>query len=397
MSKPIIEVQGLSKIFKLGSTHGSYLTLRDTIKHWLNPVDQNNEKHFIKALDNVSFSVQQGEKIGIIGKNGAGKSTLLKILSRITPPTSGRAILRGKVASLLEVGTGFHGELTGRENIFLNGAILGMRRHEILRKMDEIVAFSGVERFLDTPLKHYSSGMQVRLAFAVAAHLETDILLVDEVLAVGDAEFQKKSIEKMQNLSNSYGKTVIFVSHNMEAIIRLCNSAYLLKKGAIVSYGKTNEIINQYLEIENVGNIYINNSNNGKKEIYIKKAEVQYLKDRIRLDINIHADKEQKCSIDFRIKTINDVPVAFSSAGALNSDEMLKLNSGENFYSFEIDIRSWAKGKFLISIDLTLPNVVYFERLENILLFEVIQFDKTPKIDLNWNYGAFFLPLKNLQ
>jgi len=236
--KPIIEVEGLTKIFKLGSTHGSYLTLRDSIKQWFKSTNYNNEREYIKALDNISFKVQQGEKIGIIGKNGAGKSTLLKILSRITPPTSGKAILRGKVASLLEVGTGFHGELTGRENIFLNGAILGMRRHEILRKMDEIVAFSGVERFLDTPLKHYSSGMQVRLAFAVAANLDSEILLVDEVLAVGDAEFQKKSLGKMDEISNS-GRTIFFVSHNMTAIKSLCNSSVVLNKGKIEYIGKT--------------------------------------------------------------------------------------------------------------------------------------------------------------
>jgi len=392
--KPIIEVEGLTKVFKLGSTHGSYLTLRDTIRQWFHPANHNDEKRYIKALDNVSFSVKPGEKIGVIGKNGAGKSTLLKILSRITPPTGGRAILRGKVASLLEVGTGFHGELTGRENIFLNGAILGMKRNEIKKKLDEIVAFSGVERFLDTPLKHYSSGMQVRLAFAVAAHLETDILLIDEVLAVGDAEFQKKSIEKMQNLSNSNGKTVIFVSHNLDAIIRLCNSAYLLKKGQLVNYGKVNEIINQYLEIENVGSIYQNNSH---KKIYIKRAEVQYLKEKIRLNVNVFSNYEQKCSIDFRIKTVNNVPVGFSTVGAFNSDEMLRMKTGENLFSFEIDINNWAKGKFLISIDLTIPNVIYFERLENILLFEVIPLDVTPKIDLNWNYGAILLPVKYLK
>lgn len=392
--KPIIEVEGLTKVFKLGSTHDSYLTLRDTIRQWFHPANHNDEKRYVKALDNVSFSVHPGEKIGVIGKNGAGKSTLLKILSRITPPTGGRAILRGKVASLLEVGTGFHGELTGRENIFLNGAILGMKRNEIKKKLDEIVYFSGVERFLDTPLKHYSSGMQVRLAFAVAAHLETDILLIDEVLAVGDAEFQKKSIEKMQNLSNSNGKTVIFVSHNLDAIIRLCNSAYLLKKGQLVNYGKVNEIINQYLEIENVGSIYQNNSH---KKIYIKRAEVQYLKEKIRLNVNVFSNYEQKCSIDFRIKTVNDVPVGFSTVGAFNSDEMLRMKTGENLFSFEIDINNWAKGKFLISIDLTIPNVIYFERLENILLFEVIPLDVTPKIDLNWNYGAILLPVKYLK
>jgi len=243
--KPIIEIEGLTKVFKLGNTHGSYLTLRDTIKQWLTPVSHNNEKHYIKALDDVTFSVQPGEKIGVIGKNGAGKSTLLKILSRITPPSQGKAILRGRVASLLEVGTGFHGELTGRENIFLNGAILGMKRNEIKNKLDEIVAFSGVERFLDTPLKHYSSGMQVRLAFAVAAHLDADVLLVDEVLAVGDAEFQKKSLGVMNDIAHS-GRTIFFVSHNMLAINDLCNRVVLFENGRNVKDGKNQDVINSY-------------------------------------------------------------------------------------------------------------------------------------------------------
>ena len=190
--KPIIEIENLTKIYRLGKLHGSYLTFRDAITQVFKINKNRQKRQYIKALDNVNLCIQKGEKIGIIGKNGAGKSTLLKILSRITYPTEGIAILRGRTASLLEVGTGFHGELTGRENIYLNGAILGMKRHEITEKFDDIVAFSGVEKFIDTPVKHYSSGMQMRLAFAVSAFLEADIMLVDEVLAVGDAEFQKK-------------------------------------------------------------------------------------------------------------------------------------------------------------------------------------------------------------
>ncbi|GAB4446673.1 MAG: ABC transporter ATP-binding protein [Bacteroidales bacterium] len=276
--KPIIEIEGLTKVFKLGSTHGSYLTLRDSIKQWFKPTNHNNEKQYIKALDNISFEVQQGEKIGIIGKNGAGKSTLLKILSRITPPSSGRAVLRGRVASLLEVGTGFHGELTGRENIFLNGAILGMKRNEIKKKLDEIVAFSGVERFLDTPLKHYSSGMQVRLAFAVAANLDSEILLVDEVLAVGDAEFQKKSLGKMDEISNS-GRTIFFVSHNLNAIANLCSKSILIENGKINTFTDTYQIINKYL-IESITNNNLNfEINNDLKDRYIayfKKIEIDH-------------------------------------------------------------------------------------------------------------------------
>jgi len=200
----------------------------------------------IWALRDVSFDVPPGEVLGIIGRNGAGKSTLLKILTRITPPTSGRAIIRGRVSSLLEVGTGFHRELTGRENIYLNGTILGMKKKEVERKFDEIVDFSGVEKFLDTPVKRYSSGMAVRLAFAVAAHLEPEILIVDEVLAVGDADFQKKCINKMKDV-HKQGHTVLFVSHNMPAITMLCNRAILLRDGAIVNDGSPHDVITAYL------------------------------------------------------------------------------------------------------------------------------------------------------
>src|SRR6266700_2499504 len=198
------------------------------------------------ALRDVSFSVKQGEVIGIIGRNGAGKSTLLKVLSRITEPSSGRVEMRGRVASLLEVGTGFHPELTGRENIYLNGAILGMTRLEIKKKFDEIVQFAEIDKFLDTPVKRYSSGMYVRLAFAVAAHLEPEILIVDEVLAVGDAEFQKKCLGKMHDVSKG-GRTVIFVSHNMAAIENLCESAILLSQGRLVRRGPVSDVIHHYL------------------------------------------------------------------------------------------------------------------------------------------------------
>ncbi len=199
------------------------------------------------ALNNVSFELQQGERVGIIGRNGAGKSTLLKVLSRITEPTSGRISIKGRVASLLEVGTGFHPELTGRENIFLNGSVLGMSKREIMTKFDEIVAFAEIERFLDTPVKRYSSGMYVRLAFAVAAHLEPEILIVDEVLAVGDSEFQKKCLGKMQDVSSS-GRTVLFVSHNMAAIQNLCDKAIFLKKGEVQTIGGAEEVISTYLK-----------------------------------------------------------------------------------------------------------------------------------------------------
>ena len=212
------------------------------------------------SLKNLNFEIEQGDAVGIIGRNGAGKSTLLKVLSRVTTPTKGIVKIKGRIASLLEVGTGFHPELTGRENIFLNGAILGMRKQEIKKKFDEIVDFAGVERYIDTPVKRYSSGMYVRLAFAVAAHLESEILIVDEVLAVGDAEFQKKCLGKMGKISKSEGRTVLFVSHNMDAISRLCNRSLYLKNGEKKSYGATSEIVAEYLGNESNVNISVDYS-----------------------------------------------------------------------------------------------------------------------------------------
>ena len=246
--KPIIEVRNLSKKYKIGAKQKRYLSLRDQMVSGVKEIFNRNGKSRpddFYALKDVSFNIYPGDTLGIIGRNGAGKSTLLKILSKITPPTSGSVKLRGRVASLLEVGTGFHPELTGRENIFLNGAILGMKHWEVKKQFDEIVNFSGVEQFLDTPLKHYSSGMQLRLAFAVAAHLEPEILLIDEVLAVGDAEFQKKCLGKMDEVSKS-GRTVLFVSHNLGAIEKLCKRVMIINSGKLTTLDKVNVAIKEY-------------------------------------------------------------------------------------------------------------------------------------------------------
>jgi lipopolysaccharide transport system ATP-binding protein len=255
MSDAILSVERLGKRYQLNHRHADapYITLRDTIAAAVSaPFKRGNGARRTSvdefwALRDVSFEVARGEVVGIVGRNGAGKSTLLKILSRITEPTAGRVTLRGRVASLLEVGTGFHPELTGRENIFLNGAILGMTRQEIHRNFDSIVSFAEVERFLDTPVKRYSSGMYVRLAFAVAAHLEPDILVIDEVLAVGDAEFQKKSLGKMHDVSRG-GRTVLFVSHNMAAVQALCSRTIWLDGGQVAAEGATATVIGQYLQ-----------------------------------------------------------------------------------------------------------------------------------------------------
>ncbi|MFA6432633.1 MAG: ABC transporter ATP-binding protein [Candidatus Paceibacterota bacterium] len=259
MSKPIIEVRNISKRYDITHTHGGYVALRDVLTtimrrpfsflaHKAKRAVGLEKKEEFWALKDVSFAVNRGEVIGVIGANGAGKSTLLKILSQITPPTGGEVILRGRVGSLLEVGTGFHPELTGRENIFLNGAILGMKKQEIAAKFDQIVDFAGIERFLDTPVKHYSSGMYVRLAFSVAAHMEPDILLVDEVLAVGDAEFQKKCLGKMDEITRNEGRTIIFVSHSLNTIRDLCPTTILMKEGRIDLVGPTDEVIDHYQE-----------------------------------------------------------------------------------------------------------------------------------------------------
>jgi len=251
MKQNVISVENLSKEYNLDFLY-EYYTLRDLIKEaptlLAKKLSKKEKKQRFWALKNVSFTVKKGEVLGIIGRNGAGKSTLLKILARIVSPTSGKVILRGKVASMLEVGTGFHQELTGRENIYLNGAILGMKRAEINKKFKDIVEFSEIGKFLDTPVKKYSSGMQVRLAFSVAAHLDPEILLLDEVLAVGDMSFQRKSLRKMNSIARDEGKTVIFVSHNMTAVDSLCSRVALLEEGELVSLGKTRATISKYIK-----------------------------------------------------------------------------------------------------------------------------------------------------
>ncbi len=263
--KPILEVENVAKKFRIQHLAGGYLTLREQMLKYF---QSNNSNEDFWALNDISFKVEPGESLGIIGRNGAGKSTLLKILSRITPPTKGRITTRGRIASLLEVGTGFHPELTGRENIFFNGSLLGMRRREITERFDEIVDFSGTEKFLDTPLKHYSSGMQLRLAFSVAAFLEPEILIIDEVLAVGDAEFQKKCLGKMENVTKS-GRTILFVSHQLGIVSQLCRKVILLDKGTLLSEGPPEKIINEYSRLSASTNEYEASEKDSKKHYQI--------------------------------------------------------------------------------------------------------------------------------
>lgn len=289
MSKPVIKVENLSKAYQIGQI-GTGTISRD-LERFIATKIMGKEDPFLKigetndrstkgtsdivwSLKDINLEVNQGDAVGIIGKNGAGKSTLLKLLSRVTSPTTGEIKVKGRIASLLEVGTGFHPELSGRENIYLNGAILGMRKKEITRKLDEIIDFSGVERYIDTPVKRYSSGMYVRLAFAVAAHLESEILIVDEVLAVGDAEFQKKCLGKMGDISKGEGRTVLFVSHNMAAVQSLCTKGIVLQNGIVNFAGNVNDSISSYLK-GNQQNIYLNDilDRTGNKKVRFEKVD----------------------------------------------------------------------------------------------------------------------------
>jgi lipopolysaccharide transport system ATP-binding protein len=314
MSKIVIKAENLGKSYIIGhEKRQHYTALRDVISNKVRQIASKTRQIFkggqliagdeleeFWALKELNFEINQGDRVGIIGRNGAGKSTLLKVLSRITEPTTGRVTIRGRVASLLEVGTGFHPELTGRENIFLNGAILGMSRVEIKRKFDQIVDFSGAERFIDTPVKRYSSGMYVRLAFSVAAHLEPEILIVDEVLSVGDAEFQKKCLGKMEDVSNKDGRTILFVSHNMSAIQNLCNLCFNLQAGKIIFSGNTQDAIKNYLVLDkpNFDNKFI-------EYLQITQNEDEIIiRFRYKLDFEIN----QAC-LGFVFKDMTGVPI----------------------------------------------------------------------------------------
>lgn len=333
MSNIAIKAENISKAYQLGEF--STGTVTNDIERWFAKL-RGKEDPFLKigetndrtsvgksnmvwSLKDIDFEIKQGDAVGIIGRNGAGKSTLLKVLSRVTAPTTGSIKVKGRIASLLEVGTGFHPELTGRENIYLNGAILGMRKQEIKRKFDEIVDFAGVERYIDTPVKRYSSGMYVRLAFAVAAHLESEILIVDEVLAVGDAEFQKKCLGKMGDISKSEGRTVLFVSHNMAAVSNLCNQSILLKHGMVQDYDTTQAIIEKYIMSgkENEAEVF-------KDDIVVSKkcsvAEFETLRLRsIKNGITSNLILDEEVIIEFEYKVLFDDTIVNPSIHLIDS------------------------------------------------------------------------------
>ena len=370
MDKPIIEVNNLGKKYLIGE-HQPYLALRDSMAQFIrNPFHLFKKRTTLTegendfwALKDVNFKVNRGEVIGIIGRNGAGKSTLLKIISQITPPTTGSINLRGRAASLLEVGTGFHPELTGRENIMLNGALLGMKKQEIKQKFDQIVEFAEISKFLDTPVKRYSSGMYVRLAFSVAAHLEPEILIVDEVLAVGDTEFQKKCLGKMEDVTHQEGRTILFVSHNMGAVKTLCKRAILLEKGHIVMKGEVNHVIEKYASVFSKESTFSPNKN---KEIFIKSISLSLENQENSTNIipfstpyqiNLEIESQKKATeIILGIGISNDYGeflISFHNIEINDPDENKKnilgnIISGVNRYLIKIDNNYLRPGRYIL-------------------------------------------------
>lgn len=392
----ILKADNISKQYRLGTVGTG--TLGHDLKRWwynvqgkedpfltlggINDRSAKATEDYIWALKNINFEVKSGEILGIIGKNGAGKSTLLKILSRVTSPTTGSIKTKGRIASLLEVGTGFHGELTGRQNIYMNGAVLGMSKKEIQRKIDEIIDFSGCEMYIDTPVKRYSSGMTVRLGFAVAAHLEPEILVVDEVLAVGDAEFQKKAIGKMQNLSQGEGRTVLFVSHNMAAVENLCTRIILLENGGISFKGDVKECINFYLNTKNFKGVNPKCNKTGAKKIGIKQVNFRtdsrmsfpVTGENLTIEFLMEFftdDVFKSLRLDFKIEDRLGNRIAWFST-IVDPDFDYKTSLDVNKISFYFDKFPIVQGTYILSYNLFANNEVQ-EDAQEYLAFEVTQ------------------------
>jgi lipopolysaccharide transport system ATP-binding protein len=387
--KPILEIKNVSKRFTIQHSTQPYLSLRDSISGLFTRDKSTAEEFF--ALNDVSFNVEKGESIGIIGKNGAGKSTLLKILSKITPPTSGSIISRGNTASLLEVGTGFHPELTGRENVFLNGSILGMKRKEIQAKFDEIIDFSGTEKFLDTPLKHYSSGMQLRLAFSVAAFLEPEIMIIDEVLAVGDAEFQKKCIGKMEDVSKS-GRTILFVSHDLNAVMNLCSRSIELAGGKIKAIGKTDDVIQDYLKGGNIASNW-----EQKKDL----AHPHFISVSVKLS---GQQPNLKLGVDCEIKLTGDMLKSFvafdiiSKMGTPVAQAIPKLEpfieggSGVKQLSAEIELNGFVPGDYYLDAWIGPHNTETYDWQKQCVEFSIIDSPQKNRTFIHEVAHGFLVP-----
>ncbi|MCC7096490.1 MAG: ABC transporter ATP-binding protein [Thermomonas sp.] len=376
-----VKVENLGKRFLLGESIEHTLSSRvgDLLRGRVRRAAGREE---FWALRDVNFEVKEGEALGIIGGNGAGKSTLLKVLSRITPPTEGRARVKGRLSSLLEVGTGFHPELTGRENVFLNGAILGMRKAEVQRKFDEIVAFSGVEKFIDTPVKRYSSGMYVRLAFAVAAHLEPDVLIIDEVLAVGDADFQKRCLGKMNDVAKQ-GRTVLFVSHNMAAVQKLCSRAIWMREGQVASSGEPGEVIGAYLEAsgqhasgeaDRPGYLYWRESTTENEDAGITSLQLlgedgrplqsAATFERLRFRVGFETRRAYRSfAVEIQVNTSDGVSLLLTSS---SPDQSLpfSVEPGTHWIDCEFERFPLAAGEYMLVLSLAIPGIEYVWRNE---------------------------------
>lgn len=405
MSDTAIKVENLHKLYRLGEVGTG--TLSHDLNRWLhklrgkddpyarigqlNDRTTRSESDYVWALHDVNFEVKQGEVLGVIGPNGAGKSTLLKILSKITRPTKGRIMIDGRIASLLEVGTGFHPEMTGRENAFMNGAILGMRKKEIQQKLDAIIDFAGVERYIDTPVKRYSSGMKVRLGFAVAAHLDPEILIVDEVLAVGDAEFQKKCLGKMKDVSDAEGRTILFVSHNMAAITRLCSRAILMQNGTIFKDGPISELTSLYLNDGRISNsIELDNE-------YVQSISINQVNDKIELTCKYHSPELlQQPIIGFVISDSQGNKI-FGSNPLFQRPKEPLLASKRGEIKVTVSNPRLLNGTYLLSLWFADGVIGDLAKLENILSFDIsnmASFDKEPNANIlgpvapsvDWNF-----------
>lgn len=409
----VIKVENLSKAYQLGE-FGTGSISRDLERYWARirgkedpflKIGEENDRttkgksDMVWSLKDISFDIEQGDTVGIIGRNGAGKSTLLKILSRITAPTTGTVKVKGRVASLLEVGTGFHPELSGRENIFLNGAVLGMRKSEIKKRFAEIVDFSGVDRYIDTPVKRYSSGMYVRLAFAVAAHLESEILIVDEVLSVGDAEFQKKCLGKMSHISQGDGRTVLFVSHNMGAIKALCKNAIILNNGYMTLNGSVNEAIKSYTEIQSESVLL--QYKNTAPEAIIKQIDIQGSDKINRLEFGF----DEQVNIQLKINATPEIWNAylgfkvFDNLGRVIFTSEKKIGDltrirGEKSVTVIIPDSVLTPGAYNLTFVVHIPNISYIELIENKFSIDILETGTVFYQYHGADYGCVFVDCK---
>jgi len=399
--KPIIRIENISKQYLIGENQKPPTLLREYLTDLVRSPRRSfsrykiNEKNSFWALQNVSFEVKPGEIVGIIGRNGAGKSTLLKIISRITEPTGGRIELYGRIGSLLEVGTGFHPDLTGRENVFLNGTILGMKRDEISAKFDEIVDFAGISKFLDTPVKHYSSGMYMRLAFAVAAHLETEILIVDEVLAVGDAEFQKKCLGKMVE-ANKQGRTILFVSHSIGAVRQFCNKGIYLERGEVKFNGKINEAVDFYLEKSTAkSKAFVRTECNkavgfGSNQISFKKISLGLTSGMEIYDFG--TDEPIVFKFDLEIETFHKKAVILLRI--LNKDKIpvcaFQSNELKPEMTLQIEPNFLVRGVYSFHASIHIPPNIEFDYVDDAVMFEIHDATSDFKVYEAFDYGMVF-------